>query len=874
MIQHAAAIMVRPLPERLIRRLPNPPAYPALAPIGVRSKATGAIPPGGRQLVSTFQLLNKGCFKAYLLAGASTILIASSASAQTPPESTLPVDQGSTTTFAPAHQTSGLEEIVVTAQRRSEDLSKTPVAVSIISGTALSDAQIVSEQDLQAAVPGLQVRGTLNSEQLNYTLRGQSVDAYSGARPGVLPYLNEVQIGGSGTSTAFYDLQSVQVLKGPQGILFGRSATGGAVLFTTQKPTSTLGGYAQGTVGDYGTSQFEGALNLPIVGDKLLMRVAGFYQHHDGYQYNLYNNQDVGRAEREGLRVSLTANDIAGRGIDNDLVVDYLHSTGQSTEGVISGLNQAAYIPVSSLYAGTSTPAATATGIATLQAFTHLPAAQVASLYTAYFANPKHFAGGLTAFQTAQQARGPYTIDIDGANGFRNNNIIVTDATSYELNDDTKIKNIFGYTYLDSVLSNDTDGTPYTIAQASPPGKSTTRQTSEEIQVLGDTLNNKLRYVAGFYFSSEHFDYRGFADSFDILGPFEAFLNDEYRLRNTTEAGYVHATYKLLDNGLSANAGVRYTSEEVEITNQPADSNHRFCSTAGYSCDQTHTFDKLSWQAGLEDQLDPKLLLYVVSRRAYKSGGFNGFIAPLVGTGTNAGNGFLAEQVTDVELGAKFQDRVAGMPVRLNAAFFYDWEENSQRTAYTFVGVQSRVITANVPHGTTYGLEAESQIKPFDWLAFGATGTYTHAEFSGVTRGFTAIPGCHGATVVSNQVPNCFDGVPDAPEFTGTIYADITIPLTSDLFATLHGDAYHQTSTTTSTQSTNSAGTALPAYTIADFHVGIESKKGGWSITANVKNAFNEVYYIGGIPTGTIYQINTLIPGQPRTYSISTRIKF
>jgi iron complex outermembrane receptor protein len=765
-----------------------------------------------------------------------------------------------------------LEQIVVTAQRRSESLSKTPVAVSVISGEALSKAQIVSEEDLQYSVPGLQVRGTITSEQLNYTLRGQSVDAFSTARPSVLPYINEVQIGGSGTSSAFYDLQSVQVLKGPQGIFFGRSATGGAVLFTTQRPTETLGGYAEGTIGNYDTDQFDGAINVPIINDKLLLRVAGFYQGHGGYQHNLFNGRDIGRAQHEGLRVSVAAN--VTDSLHNDLVVDYLHTNGPATEGVLSGLNQIAPVPLSSLYAGTSTPQATATGTATLQAFLGLPAVQAARLYNAYFADPRHFAGGIAAFLAAQKARGPYLIDTNGANDNHNENIIVTDTAAYTLNDDLKIKNIFGYTHLDSLLSDDTDGTPYGILESVPPGHYVTRQTSEELQLLGETLNSRLEYVTGFYFSSEHFHNTSYSSAFDIFGPFTVVSEQEFVTNNTTYAGYAHATYKLTDNGLSVNAGVRYTSEKVEDINLPGDTNHGICTVAGYDCDQTHTFNKLSWQFGLEDQLSPSVLLYAVSRRAYKSGGFNGFIPPKVGTAADAGNGFLSEQVTDVELGAKFQGHVAGMPARLNTAFFHDWGDGLQRTAIAIIGLHQGVVTANVPHGTTYGLEAEGQIKPVDWLTLGTTVTYTHSEFSGVSPGATAISRCQGATVVANGFASCFDQVPDTPKFTGTIYGDLRVPVTDDLFATLRGDVYHQTSATISTESTNSAGTTLPAYTLADFHVGIESDKGGWSITANVKNAFNEVYYIGGIPTGSIEQLNTAIPGQPRTYSINARKNF
>jgi iron complex outermembrane recepter protein len=823
-------------------------------------------------------VMNSSHFKkAYVLAVTGTTLIAVSAVAHAAADNATAADESpAASPDTSGAESSGLQEIVVTAQRKTESLSKTPVAVSVVGADTLAQAQIVTEQDLQAAVPGLQVRGTINSEQLNYTLRGQSVDAFSGARPGVLPYVNEVQIGGSGTSSAFYDLQSVQVLKGPQGILFGRSATGGAVLFTTQKPTDTFGGYGQVTGGNYGTGQFEGALNMPLIDERVLLRIAGIYQRHDGYQFNIYDDRHVGQANREGGRVSLTVN--FNDQLHDDLVVDFLHSEGESTEGVISGLTTkpgSYFVPVSVLYGGTATPAATAAGVATLNGFLpFLTPAQAAAQYAAYFADPRHPADGIAGALAAQQARGPYTIDTDGANGFQNNNGVLTNATTYSLNDSTRIKNIVGYTHLNSILSNDTDGSPYEVGQASPPGHNETRQTSEEVQLLGTALGNRLDYVSGFYYSSERFHYESQSASFDILGPFASIGSQDFVLDNTTYAGYGHVTYQLTDSGLAANAGARYTSEKVEYTNVPDDSNHSACTVPGQDCQQSKTYDKLSWQFGLQEQLNPDLLVYAVSRRAFKSGGFNGFALPLLGSASTAGNGYGAEQVTDAEIGAKFKGDVWGIPVRLNTAFFHDWTEDSQRTAYTLINFEPSTVTVNVPHGTVNGVELDGQIKPVEWLNLGVAGTYTSANFSGTSPGAASLAGCRGATVVANALPTCFDQVPDLPRYTGTFFGEIALPVTASLVATLHGDVYYQTQSTTSTVSSNSTGTVMPAYAIGNFYVGMSGDKNKWSVTANIKNAFNRTYYIGGIPSGSIYQVNTLIPGQPRTYSLTARMEF
>jgi iron complex outermembrane receptor protein len=243
--------------------------------------------------------------RAALKLTAFAALLASTAMAQAQEQTqSPPIGQEATARAAPADG-----EILVTALRRSGTLERTPVSVSVLSADTLVKQAIVTESDLQIATPGLTIRAGYNSNQLNYALRGQSLDAFSDTRPGVLPYFNEVQLDGvGGGSTAFYDLQSIQVLKGPQGTLFGRNSTGGAVLFSSVKPSEDLGGYVSGRLGNYNAYQLEGALNVPLVGGKILARVAGFYEKRDGYQVNLFNNTRAGDVDRYGLRGSLTIN--------------------------------------------------------------------------------------------------------------------------------------------------------------------------------------------------------------------------------------------------------------------------------------------------------------------------------------------------------------------------------------------------------------------------------------------------------------------------------------------------------------------------------------------------------------------------------------
>jgi iron complex outermembrane recepter protein len=168
-----------------------------------------------------------------LAASASVTLLASTlAVAQTAPAAS----------SAPADSGTALDEVVVTARRRTEALENVPVAVDVVGSQELSTRLIQTQADLQLAVPGLTVVSGNNNNELNFVMRGESVDGYSGSPPGVQPYVDEVPIPIM-SSTALYDLENVQAVKGPQGTLFGRNSTGGAVLFQTATPTNDFGGY-------------------------------------------------------------------------------------------------------------------------------------------------------------------------------------------------------------------------------------------------------------------------------------------------------------------------------------------------------------------------------------------------------------------------------------------------------------------------------------------------------------------------------------------------------------------------------------------------------------------------------------------------------
>jgi outer membrane receptor protein involved in Fe transport len=169
---------------------------------------------------------------------------------------------------------SKIEEVVVSARRRDESLLRVPATIQALTGKELAAQSINTEADLQRAVPGLVIRESLSSNQLNYSIRGQSVDAFSSSSPGVLSYFNEFQATATSAS-GLYDLQSIQVVKGPQGTLYGRNTTGGAVLYTTARPTEEFAAGLNVKLGDYAMRSAEGFVSTPLAGDKAQLRIAG-----------------------------------------------------------------------------------------------------------------------------------------------------------------------------------------------------------------------------------------------------------------------------------------------------------------------------------------------------------------------------------------------------------------------------------------------------------------------------------------------------------------------------------------------------------------------------------------------------------------------
>ncbi|MES2492419.1 MAG: TonB-dependent receptor plug domain-containing protein [Pseudomonadota bacterium] len=758
-------------------------------------------------------------------------------------------------------------DIIVTAQRRSETLERTPVAVSVLNAETLARQAIITESDLQSATPGLTVRAGMNSNQLNYALRGQSLDAFSDTRPGVLPYFNEIQLNGvGGGSSAFYDLQSIQVLKGPQGTLFGRNSTGGAVLFTSAKPTEELEGYVVGRMGDYNAHGFEGALNVPLMGDTVMARAAGFYEKRDGYQRNLFTGERAGNVDRYGVRGSVTLNLLDT--IRNETVVDYLHSDGNSLVNLIDTLkspglvplitltnfgDQAGYNGIINLFTG---------GLAGCDIVTNNCAAAYAA------ANPKLDPGGLASYIETQKARGPYVIESDGPSKYRGRNIVVSNITSIDIAPDTKVRNIFGYTFLRNGIAGDIDGTPYGIDDNGSGGKNDdTKQFSNELQVVGKALGGNLDYVVGGFWSHET-NLNETTSRLFLFPPLAQTIVYRKKATRDTWAGYGQGTLNLSEatgiEGLGITIGARYTHEKIRFQTLPGDSAFLAppAQFATFDIDQGKSYGNVSWTLGIQQQVNANLLVYVASRRSYKNGGYNGIQNPVPGPGSEGGNEYDRETVTDAEIGVKYRGNLGGMPVQFNLAGYQNWIKNGQRVAYTLLGANPSAVTVNVPFSKITGFELDGSIRPAPWLTLGGSLNYTDARFT------------DNLVSVGGAAPVEFTTYPDTPEWSGSVYGEINVPVNETLTASLRSDVYSQSMFWFTSTGENNTGANIKGYTLVNFRAGIEDSRTGLSLSAHLKNAFNRVYYVGGIATGELFEFNTVVPGAPRTFMAEAKLKF
>jgi iron complex outermembrane receptor protein len=626
-----------------------------------------------------------------------------------------------------ARPETALQEVIVTARRREEDLQTVPISVSAFSADELLADNITSAQALSMFVPALVINNNAGSGSA-FVLRGQGT--VQGAQPGVLAYFAEAPMISAPTALGlvqgglaagqFYDLQSVEALEGPQGTLFGRNSVGGAVLINPQLPTDRQEGYSQMTVGAYDWREIEAAVNVPVVADKLLLRAACDVAAREGYTRDVgpyFAGRDYDNLNHHSLRLSALWRPV--RQFENQLVVTGYYRDQNGQGGSLLAVNPN-------------------------------------SLATAAYPS-------ISDYLTEQQARGPRRTSLSAWQVDRELTYGFFDITRWTLNDQLTLRNIAAYQAdknTDGLF--DSDYGPFVLQDVSSAHSwaGTGQQYSEEVQLSGLSLQGRLQWVGGAYFQ-----YNKPTDTpeFDVTEPFPqangSFASTTIVAQGgTTErsyAAYGQASYKLAGlspilEGLKATAGYRYTWDlESAFSNVYIPQFGNVCaltSSSAPTCMLTSSalFQAPTWTLALEDQIGSHTFVYVTGRRGYKSGGFN-LLTPLQSLYST----YQPEHVTDVEVGLKSDWNLLGMPVRSNVdAFHADYADIQRIVAVQANGITSAVVE-NAAAATIEGIELRSVARPANLIDVFLNYSYLNARYtrymsplsgdlSGLTFPFTA----------------------------------------------------------------------------------------------------------------------------------------
>jgi iron complex outermembrane receptor protein len=760
---------------------------------------------------------------------------------------------------------SGLQEIVVTARRRAENLSNVPTAIAAVNSQTLIQRGIQNESDLQTAVPGLIVHASNNQNQLNYVIRGESVEPYSGSTPGVQPYFNDVALSGN-TATAFYDVESVQVLKGPQGTLFGRNSTGGAVLYQSTTPKDEFGGYGSIQYGNHKRFVAEAALNVPF-GEKAALRLAGTYQSGGAYVRNIYNGKLLGDNKVKSGRATLKLTPVEA--LTNTLMVQY-GKFGGTNNG-----NRITYVDgCLNAFKSPNSPACWAVpGNAFYERLLSMPK----GTYFPNYPNGYVYPGGLAALPGYLDSLGKYYVDDDGNFDIHATDVLVTNTTNYELNDTMTLKNVFGYDRTKRGFEYDNDASPYPFLSAGgglPGGNQLetrhTRILSEELQLQGKAMDNRLNYVIGaFYSDTKTFNnspIQGFGYIPSIDYPYTFALRYKSHSRDRSYAFFTQLTYAVTDK-FNLTGGIRQSWDKLSLV-QTTDSSLYNPAVPRLH----HTQNDISWTASADYHVTSEWMVYLTTRGSWRVGGYNPFVAasgtlPEANTSTAATGGtyFPAETVRDVEGGVKFNGRWGGIPVRLNADVYNVWIKNVQKTAYGIVAGNITSTTTTIPGAQVTGFEIDGEMRPAEWLRVGANFSYENARYT-------------DKVAIAFGTLNNFGPFADAPKYSGTAFGEITIPLSGDTgTVVIHGDGYAQSLLhTSSLGNTYSPGDKIPGYILINGRVDWRDPAGIKGLTASffMKNITAKRYFIGGGSGVQLYSINSGVYGQPRTFGGVLRYQF
>ncbi|WP_235523838.1 TonB-dependent receptor [Caulobacter sp. Root487D2Y] len=602
---------------------------------------------------------------------------------------------------APAVQ---IEEVVVTARRREERLQDTPVAVTALAGEALESRGVESVDQIAKFAPSIRFDGAAALSGGNYNatvfIRGVGQNDFAiFSDPGVGVYVDGVYYARSigGTLDAF-DVSRIEVLRGPQGTLFGKNTIGGAVLITTEQPKNAFGGEIGGVTGSYDRLDVKGHVDIPL-GQKVSARLSAARLTRDGYGERLTTGDDLGDRNATAMRAQLLWE--PSDTVTVNLSADYTRAREHSAPQKLLVIGAVPGFAIGPFMGNFNTYVAPGLGITAPNGAKSLnPSFLTDSPFTTY-------------------GTGPNVNDLDLWGG--------SATVSWDLGEVT-FKSITAVRGLTATFARDGDNTPFTFRETF--NHDVQAQYSQEFQLGGESFGDRLTWVTGAYVFRERGTDSGYAKL--ALGlapgvsppPYSPSAAVYTKVTSTTYALFAQGSLALTDQ-LSATVGARYNRDEKDYV-----LDHRRIRDGGViaQVSPSGSWNSFTPKVGLEFKATPDVLLYASVGKGFKSGGFNA--RPL--NDASEVTEYQPETLLTYEAGAK----TAWLNRRLilNVAGYFSDYQDIQVT----VNQTPRNFVANAAAGEVKGLEVELQARPTASWSFNFGGGYMDAKYTEVGSGLAA----------------------------------------------------------------------------------------------------------------------------------------
>ncbi|MBL4853086.1 MAG: TonB-dependent receptor [Robiginitomaculum sp.] len=738
---------------------------------------------------------------------------------------------------AQSNDEAALDIVVVTAQKRTENQQDVPIAITSLNSKTIERANLSNATQLTQLIPSLQVNGVVGEGTPIYSLRGVSMFDFSFNQSSpVALYKDEVYKGNFAIQgVELFDLERVEVLRGPQGTLYGKNTTGGAINLITKKPDYTSSGYLRAGYGNFDRRKIEGAIQLPVIGDVLAVRGAFTYAKSDGWLENVAPGApDLAGTDQWGARISvlfepsesLTFNLIASRSQQNPINYGIVARPGPQGigAGVFAEFN--ALDPV---------------------------------------ANPltDDFRVGLADDQ----------VDDPNPGRREQNTTAVSLTVNWDASPSFGITSVTSYDQGDLFVPENTDGSALQVIEIDYTGETT--QFTQDLR-LATNFSGPLNFIAGAYYQYEDIfnatelqffngidvNTDGVIDANDCIdGGF--FLACRYgnQFDQTRNSGALYGDGSFeISPLIKLRGGIRVTREEADLDNFVA----QVRSVTGVPIANTIPGDATNLDAAFNNSVNDTavtgkigidftpaddMLFYASYSQGFRASAFNAQAFFSIDEATIVD----PETIDAFEVG--FKTQFFGQRLQLNGAAFSYKYQNQQIINVNPANSAQQLI--NVDESTINGAELELTARPFNTLTFTSSLSYLDAEFD------TAV--ISGTDVSGNRLPN-------APELSGNLAVDWRFIDTSSFGAVLHLEGSFQSSQFF--EPFNIDRLEQPGYAIVNGNMTFEVIPQSLEVSIWAKNITDQFYITSAIDVLDGFGFDYIQRGAPRSYGANVTYRF